>query len=154
MGMVIFYHLTQSSAETTARTVLDRALGQGWRIMIRGKDEAALRRLDERLWLMPEDSFVPHGLQGGSQDADQPVLLGMGAITNGAQALMLIDGAEADEGEVRSLERVWILFDGGNQEQLAKARGQWKRITDAGLAAQYWSEETGRWEKKAEKGAV
>ncbi|MCW8843703.1 MAG: DNA polymerase III subunit chi, partial [Rhodobacteraceae bacterium] len=32
-------------------------------------------------------------------------------------------------------------------------RGQWKSLTDAGCAAQYWSEESGRWEKKAEKAA-
>ncbi|MFN3845602.1 MAG: DNA polymerase III subunit chi, partial [Paracoccaceae bacterium] len=53
MGIVMFYHLTQSSAEQTARVLLTRALGQGWRIMIRGTDADALDRLDARLWLDP-----------------------------------------------------------------------------------------------------
>jgi len=30
------------------------------------------------------------------------------------------------------------------------ARGQWRSLTGAGCSAQYWSEDSGRWEKKAE----
>ena len=41
--------------------------------------------------------------------------------------------------------------DGNDPAALDIARGQWKALTDAGCAAQYWSEESGRWEKKAEK---
>lgn len=151
MGVVMFYQLSRSGAEQTVRTLLDRAMGQGWRIMIRSTDAAALNRLDERLWLHPEDGFLPHGREGSSADADQPVLLGMGAITNGAKGLMLLDQAEASETEARDLERVWVIFDGANEDQLISARRYWKHITDLGLAAQYWSEDSGRWEKRAEK---
>lgn len=150
MGMVMFYHLTQSSADQTARTVLGRALGQGWRIMVRGTDPAALDRLDAQLW-HPDDSFLPHAREGGPQDARQPVLLGLGAVPKDAHALMLVDGADVTKAEAEALERVWILFDGANPDQLAHARSQWKRLTAEGLAAQYWSEDSGRWEKKAEK---
>lgn len=152
MGMVMFYHLTRSGPEQTLRLLLDRALGQGWRIMIRSTDPAHLNRLDERLWLHPEDGFQPHGQQGGGSDSDQPVLLGQGPVTNGAQGIILLDGAEATADEVRGLERVWVIFDGGDPDRLAAARRYWKQVTDAGLTAQYWSEESGRWEKKAEKG--
>ena len=151
MGVVMFYQLSRSGAEQTVRTLLDRAMGQGWRIMIRSTDAAALNRLDERLWLQPEDGFLPHGREGGSSDADQPVLLGMGPITNDAKGLMLLDQAEASETEARDLERVWVIFDGANEDQLMSARRYWKHITDLGLAAQYWSEDSGRWEKRAEK---
>ncbi|WP_103334133.1 DNA polymerase III subunit chi [Pseudotabrizicola formosa] len=147
----MFYHLTQSSAEQTARVLLTRALAQGWRLMIRGTEMAALKRLDARLWEIPPESFVPHGMEGGAQDARQPVLLGTGPVTNGARGLLLIDGAEVDLDEAAGLERVWILFDADNPERLAQARGQWKALTAAGLPAQYWSEESGKWEKKAEK---
>jgi len=30
------------------------------------------------------------------------------------------------------------------------ARAQWRSLTGAGIAAEYWSEESGRWQKKAE----
>jgi DNA polymerase III subunit chi len=151
MGIVMFYQLVQSSAEQTARVLMSRAMGQGWRIMIRGTVPATLDRLDARLWMHPEDSFLPHGREGGPHDGRQPVLIGTGAVTNGAKGLILIDGAEVSEKEARSLERVWVLFDGSDAGRLSFARGQWKRLTDLGLTAQYWSEDSGKWEKKAEK---
>jgi DNA polymerase-3 subunit chi len=153
MGIVMFYHLTRSGAEQTLRLLLDRARGQGWRVMLRSADPAALIRLDTRLWQHPEDAFIPHGLEGGPHDADQPVLLGQGPAVNGARGLMLLDGAEASLEEARDMERVWVVFDGEDPSQLARARAFWKQVTGAGIAAQYWSEEGGRWQMKAEKAA-
>ncbi|WP_149142221.1 DNA polymerase III subunit chi [Gemmobacter caeruleus] len=150
---VLFYHITQSSVQDTARALLERALQAGWRVMLRGTDPDALDRLDQWLWLHPEDGFLPHGLAGGPQDADQPVLLGQGAIANGARALMLVDGADPLPGEAAGLERVWVLFDGQDEGAVNRARGLWKAVVAEGQAAQYWSEEGGRWAKKAESGA-
>lgn len=154
MATVMFYHLTRSGAEQTVRVLLDRALAQGWRVMIRATDPATLERLDARLWMHPEDGFLPHGMEGGPQDADQPVLLGRGAAVNGARGVILLEGAETTAQEIDRMDRIWILFDGNDPGQLAQARSEWKRLTDAGHAAQYWSEETGRWEKRAEKAAA
>lgn len=151
MGVVMFYHLTRSGVDETLGALLTRALGQGWRVMVRGTEAAALERLDAHLWQGPEDGFLPHGLQGGPHDADQPVLIGKGEIVNGAKGLFLIDGAEVTVAEASGLERVWLLFDGSDGAQLSAARVKWKALTDAGVPAQYWSEESGRWEKKVEK---
>ena len=154
MGTAMFYHLTRSTAEATVTSLLGRAVGMGWRIMIRGKDQARLDRLDAQLWINPESSFVPHGRAGGPDDAAQPVLLGDGPITNSATAMMLLDNAEVTLDEAQSLTRVWLIFDGEDQAALTAARVQWKTLTDAGIAAQYWSEETGKWQMKAEKQAA
>jgi len=54
--------------------------------------------------------------------------------------------------EISGLERAWILFDGHDDAAVQTARAQWKTLAEAGCAAQYWSEESGRWEKKAESG--
>jgi DNA polymerase III subunit chi len=154
MGMVMFFHLMQSAPADTLAINAPRALGQGWRVMVRGTDRAALEQLDAALWLKGGDeSFLPHGLDGGPQDADQPVLLGLDAPANGAKVLALVDGAEASDAEIAAMERVWVLFDGNDPDRLQAARGQWKAMTTAGHAAQYWSEESGRWEKKAESAA-
>ena len=152
MGVVMFYHLTRSGPEQALRPLMERALGQGWRIMIRTPSREQRARLDERLWLHPEQSFLPHGLEGSEYDRDQPVLIGEGDAKNGAKGVILLDGAETSVEEAGSMERVWILFDGEDPAQLSKARADWKRLTEAGLSAQYWSEESGKWEKKAEKG--
>lgn len=153
MGTAMFYHLTRSTAEDTVTSLLGRAVGMGWRVMIRGGDAARLDRLDTRLWTLPENSFLPHGRSGGANDAAQPVLLGDGAITNDATAIMVLDGADVTMTEAQTLTRVWLIFDGEDPAALAAARVQWKTLTDAGIAAQYWSEETGKWQMKAEKKA-
>lgn len=153
MGIAMFYHLTRSTPVETMTTILPRALQAGWRVMLRGGDAQALQALDLDLWQGAEDGFLPHGLAGGPHDADQPILLGTGAIGNAAQALMLVDGGDCDIAEAAALERVWVLFDGGSDPAVKQARGIWTKLTGAGMAAQYWSEETGRWEKKTEKAA-
>lgn len=151
MAQVLFYHITRSGVEDTARMLAERALANGWRVMLRGTDAGRLERLDEWLWLNPEEGFLPHGLAGGEFDAEQPLLLGTGPIANQAQALMLVDGAEPAGDEAAALERVWVLFDGQDSGAVNAARGLWKRVVAGGLPAQYWSEASGRWTKEAEK---
>lgn len=151
---VMFYHLTHKGLDETLTTILSRAMGQGWRVMIRSADPALTDHLDTRLWQDPEDSFLPHGIQGGPNDPDQPVLLGAGPITNAARALFLLAGAEAQQAEAATLDRIWLIFDGADPAAVGSARTQWTRMTGWGLAAQYWSDETGAWVKKTEKPAA
>jgi DNA polymerase-3 subunit chi len=155
MGTVMFYHLMQSAAADTLANIAPRALLQGWRVMVRGTDPEALVRIDAALWLKGgDDGFLPHGIEGGPHDADQPVLLGLGMPVNQARVLALVDGAGASDAEIAEMERVWVLFDGTDTARVQAARAQWKAMTAAGHPAQYWSEEGGRWEKKAESPTV
>ncbi|MES0861025.1 DNA polymerase III subunit chi [Ruegeria sp. SCPT10] len=151
MGVVYFYHLTQRPLEHTLPVLLDKARQAGWRIAVRGTDPARLDWLDEKLWLGPEDGFLPHGRAGGPHDGMQPILLTSDKQAgNEATCVMSVDGAEVVPDEVTALERVCILFDGNDDQAVQHARDQWKTLTQAGCSAQYWSEESGRWEKKAE----
>jgi DNA polymerase-3 subunit chi len=153
MGSAFFYHLTRSPMEATLPMLLTRSLEAGWHVVVRGVDKGRMDWLDQKLWTGPEDAFLPHGLAGGKHDAVQPVLLTTGPdVPNGAQCLMIIDGAEVDAGACEGLERLCVIFDGNDPSAVEAARGQWKALTGAGLAAQYWSEESGRWQKKAESG--
>jgi DNA polymerase III subunit chi len=155
MGTVMFYHLIRGTAAETLAVNAPRALALGWRVMIRGTDLAALNRLDADLWLAGgEEGFLPHGLAGGPQDENQPILLGTGGPVNSAKVLALIDGAGATDAEIAGMERVWILFDGQDPARVQAARVQWKAVTEAGHLAQYWSDESGKWEKKAESSAL
>ncbi len=151
MAAARFYHLTQRPLEATLPMLIEKSLAAGWRVAVRGTSEDRLRWLDERLWLEPEDGFLPHGLAGGPHDGDQPVLLTTAAPTNGAACLMAIDGAEITAPEAAALERVCILFDGHDARAVEHARAQWSTLTAAGVPAQYWSEESGRWTMKAER---
>ncbi len=151
MGAVYFYHLTRQPLEQTLPVLLDKARQAGWRIAVRGTDPARLDWLDEKLWLGPEEGFLPHGRAGGPHDADQPILLTTEfEAANEPSCVMAVDGASVEPSEVEAMERVCILFDGNDGEAVQHARGQWKTLTSAGCSAQFWSEESGRWEKKAE----
>ncbi len=151
MGAAFFYHLTRDPVDVTLAMLAGKSLGRGWKVAVRGTDLARMDWLDQKLWLGRDDAFLPHGLAGGAHDALQPVLLTTGSVANGADCLMSVDGAQVSAEEVSGMERVCILFDGHDPDAVHHARGQWKALTDAGCAAQYWSEESGRWEKKAEK---
>lgn len=152
MGAVYFYHLTRSPLEATLPLLLGKARQAGWRVAVRGVDPARMAWLDEKLWQGPEDGFLAHGVVGGDHDADQPILLTCAPqAANGPACVMCIDGADVGVDEVAALERVCILFDGNDAPAMQQAREQWKALTDAGCSAQYWSQESGRWEKKAER---
>ena len=151
MGKAMFYHLTQRPMEATLTMLLGKARQAGWRVVVRGCAPERMAWLDEKLWLGPEDGFLPHGLEGGPHDALQPVLLSAtSTCPDGVHCLMTIDGADVAANEVSDLDRVCVLFDGNDPEALQTARGQWKALKDAGAKAEYWSEESGTWEKKAE----
>ncbi len=150
----VFYHLTRRGLDDLVMSLLARAAGQGMKVFLRCPDKGLLDHLDAKLWLEPEDGFLPHGLQGGAQDAQQPVLMGQGEITNDAKGLMLLGGAMVSREEVAGLDRVWLLFDGADEAAVQAARGQWTLLTGWGMAAQYWADETGSWVKKVEKAAI
>ena len=150
MGTAMFYHLTRSGPEEVLALILPRAMAAGWRVMLRSPDAARRERLDARLWLEPEEGFLPHGVEGGPFDAEQPVLIGAGPALNGAQGVVLLDGAEPLAGE-EACERLWVLFDGNQEAAVQGARSLWTRLTGLGMAAQYWSEESGRWQMKTER---
>jgi DNA polymerase-3 subunit chi len=128
--------------------LLGKATEAGWRVLVRGNDPALLERMDQLLW---QDGFMPHGVAGGPHDADQPILFGAGVPATGFDCVMSIAGAEVTADEINAAERTCILFDGYDEAALNFARGQWKTLTDAGCSAQYWSQDSGRWEKKAER---
>lgn len=131
--------------------LLGKARSAGWKVVVRGTSQDRMAWLDEKLWLGSEEEFLPHGLAGGPHDALQPVLLSTQANRpNDATCVMSVDGADISSDEVQQLERVCVLFDGNAPEALDAARAQWKQLKDTGVQAEYWSEESGAWEKKAE----
>ncbi|MCA8878487.1 MAG: DNA polymerase III subunit chi [Rhodobacteraceae bacterium] len=150
MGVVRFYHMTRSPVEATLARLAQRAYEAGLRVEIRASDPARLDWLDQKLWLGDESGFLPHGQAGGPHDALQPVLLTASeTLAPDTQCLMAIDGAPVEAAEAARLDRTFVLFDGNDPPALDHARGQWRMLTGAGAEAEYWSEDSGRWERKA-----
>jgi len=70
-------------------------------------------------------------------------------LPNRPACLVALDGTPVAPAEVLALDRVLILFDGTDPDALATARGQWRALTAAGLPAEYWNREGGRWTCRA-----
>ena len=150
MGDVYFYHLTKSPIFTVINDLISKCMAKGWRIAIVGKQLKNLENLDIQLWESKDNIFIPHGLSNGINDDDQHVLLTINPIDyRTRQALIVIDDAEFIPSDFSHLERVCIIFDGNNSDSLAEARSKWALIAGNGIPAQYWSQATGTWEKKA-----
>ena len=148
MASALFYHLTRSGPGQLLPMLIGKSLQAGWRVELRGRDRARQAALDEALW--QGEGFLPHGLAGGPHDARQPALLTVEgqAAANAPRCLIALDGAEVSGEECGRLERACIVFDGNDPEALDRARAQWRALKAAGVAAEYWSDADGRWERK------
>ena len=153
MPEVLFYHLTQTPLERTLPDLLEKSLQRGWRVVVQSGDAARLEFLDNILWSYRDDAFLPHGVEGGDNDALQPIVLTQSAdVPNNADILMLVDGATLDVTKASEFDRVCLLFDGNDPAATDAARSDWKAVTTASLPAKYWAQDGGRWVQKAESG--
>lgn len=159
MGEVRFYHLTERPLEQVLPVMLEKCLERGWRVVVRGTDPDRIEALSVRLWTHGDASFLPHGTAADGQPARQPIWMccdpanSDGANSNAANTLFLIDNAGSDAAELAAMEMVAVLFDGLDEDALAKARAQWRMVSEAGLKAVYWAQNPdGAWVKRRESG--
>jgi DNA polymerase-3 subunit chi len=147
MTEIRFYHLTASPLERALPRLLERALAEGYRVLVRAGSEERVAALDAALWTYGEASFLPHGTAQGGNAERQPIFLTAGDdIPNAATMLALVDGAEdARLGEFR---RVCYLFDGNDESAVADARRRWREAKEAGHELTYWQQQgSGAWER-------
>jgi DNA polymerase-3 subunit chi len=142
-----FYHLERQPAQAVLPALLEKTLARGWRALIRTDSKERLEAIDAALWTYRDDSFLPHELEQDRHAERQPILLSLsGAPVNGAQLLILLDGAEENAPE--RYERVVRLFNGADEDEKAKARAEWSAAKAKGADVSYWRQEAdGRWVK-------
>ena len=145
---VWFYHLERTGLEQALPELLEKTLQRGWKALVRLREAERLAKLDAWLWSYRDDSFLAHGADDDAAAARHPILLTTGFENrNAADALFLVDGA--DPGELTGFARCVVLFDGGDEAQLAVARAQWSAIKATGVPVSYWKQQARGWEKQA-----
>ncbi len=154
MGEVWFYQLERTGLEETLPGLLEKVVEKGWRAVVRASSDARIDALDGRLWTYKDASFLAHGRAGRGHGEDQPIYLTTGTENpNGAQALIVVDGADVPElgdGEGGTYARTMILFSGKDQDALNEARAMWKDAKAKGFDVAYWEQgRSGGWEKRA-----
>ncbi|HEX8302234.1 DNA polymerase III subunit chi [Sphingomonas sp.] len=144
---VDFYHLTHTPLERVLPQIAEKVLESGRRLLVVAGDAEARGKLDQLLWSYRPESFLPHGLAPGPDDARQPVLIADTCeAANGARNIALADGVWRDE--ALAFDRAFHFFD---EDAIAEARAAWKALADRdGVERRYWKQdENGRWEKAA-----
>ncbi len=142
---VWFYHLERQGLDQVLPTLLERTLQKGWRALVRANSAERVEHLDGWLWSYRDDSFLPHAADPGGGLVDPVVLTLQTGNPNQAEALFLVDGAEA--GDLSGFQRCSVLFDGRDDAALQAARAQWRRFREAGVTAAYWRQGEKGWEK-------
>ena len=103
--------------------------------------------LDAALWLCAAPDWLPHGTASMGHADLQPVwITSADDAPNGAQFLFVLDGAGSDA--LERYERVFDLFDGGDEAAVAAARERWRTAKAAGHGLTYWQQGARGWEKK------
>jgi DNA polymerase-3 subunit chi len=148
MAEIGFYHLLAMPLERALPRLLERAISQGYRIVVRAGSSERVEHLNALLWTFDDASFLPHGAARDGNAASQPIWLTERAENpNGATMLVLVDGVEADD--LEGFARCADMFDGNDPAAVEAARQRWRRARDAGHTLTYWQQTPSGWEKKA-----
>ena len=141
-----FYQLAGTPPEQVIAILAEKVLENDGRLLIVAEDEAQLARLDRQLWDQGSQSFLPHGVAGGTDDARQPILLSTSPdAPNQARNMLIADGQWREA--ALTYDRSFYLFD---NETLEGARLAWKLLSGRdGVERRYWAREGGKWVKKA-----
>jgi DNA polymerase-3 subunit chi len=142
-----FYHLEQRRIDQALPPLLERALEEGRRVLVRASSDEMVAALNERLWTYDESSFLPHGAAGDGDPMTQPIFL-TSELENPNSATMLVKLSGAEGEAEDAFDLVVLLFDGRDEAALADARGEWRRLKDQGRTISYWREsDEGGWER-------
>jgi len=148
MADIGFYHLLTTPLERALPRLLERARGQGHRIVVRAASSERVEHLNALLWTYDEAGFLPHGSARDGNPAEQPIWLSDRPDNpNGATILFLVYGVEADD--LEDFARCIDMFDGNDLAAVEAARGRWRKAQAAGHALTYWQQTPAGWEKKA-----
>ena len=149
MTEILFYHLERARLENILPDLLQKTLHNKWRAVLRIGSKEKLEALDDLLWRYNDESFLPHGRSGDA--GDHPIWLTDGDdLPDSRDILFVVEGAAFSLSEIEKLTRCVLIFDGGDSDQLEKARTIWKKIKDSKHDATYWRQNSnGRWEKAA-----
>ena len=147
MKEVRFHHLERRRVDEALPGLLERALEEGRRVVVRASSEEMVAALNERLWTYDDASFLPHGAAGDGDPITQPIFLTT-EVENPNAATMLIRLSSVEAGRADdAFDLVILLFDGRDEAARAHARSEWRRLKDEGRALSYWREsDEGGWE--------
>ncbi len=147
---VRFYHLQRQPLEAALPRLLEKVLQAGLKAVVRLPDSVAVEEMDKTLWTYDPESFLPHGAPDSGHAARQPIYLTAGEETpNAPDVIVLVNGAPAPA-DLTPFKRCLYMFDGQNDDIVARARKDWLAFREKAPVVSYWQQKPGGgWEQKA-----
>ena len=106
---IAFYHLSKWSLELGIAKILERALSQNLKMVVRAASDEHLTVLNAALWTYDQGSFLPHGTANEENPEQQPIYLTPGLeVPNNATVLILTEKIEAED--LSDFERFIDIF--------------------------------------------
>ncbi len=119
-----FYKLNSQNRTRINRfccQLADKVVKMGHPVFVKTKDETESRLLDDIMWTFSDSSFVPHAIQGDTENVDAPVIIGHSAPTS--KAYLLINLSDEFPENTLNYERVAeIISDAPENLQKGRAR--------------------------------
>ena len=150
MPQVDFYHLTRSELPDALIMLIEKSRQAGRKALVHCPRPAA-EAIDDDLWTREPDTWLPHGLDDGDGAAHAVAWIISEGTANpiAAEFLFLLHGAERED--MAGFERVFNLFDGRSEAQVAQARNQWQAWRGMeGVEMRYFAQDdNGKWQQRA-----
>jgi DNA polymerase-3 subunit chi len=127
--------------------LLERALKDGYRVLVMAGSAERVEHLNQLLWTYDEASFLPHGSARDGNAERQPIFLAASdGNPNHATMLVLVDGAQG--AALDAYSRVCDMFDGNDETAVEDARRRWREAKAAGHNLTYWEQTGAGWVKR------
>jgi DNA polymerase III subunit chi len=146
---VWFYHLESKTADQELPGLLQRGLDRKLRMAVITVDAERVKALSLKLWGQDELSFLPHGFAGEPFGQQQLIYLCADDLpANNATFRFYLDGTGPQS--LQNIERASLLFNGGDDAAVQKARDLWRQAKTENVVVRYWKQdEEGRWRDQA-----
>ena len=130
---ITFYVLANPDPDkrlAAACGIIEKAYQQKRHVYVHTRDQTEANQLDELLWTLRADSFIPHNLVGEGPTPPPPVRIGWQQIPREAGDLLVNLRAEALP-DVRRFRRI-VEIVGGDESLREAARQRWRQYKQQG----------------------
>ena len=120
---IAFYHLSKWSLALGLAKILERALSQNLKMVVRAASDEHLTVLNTALWTYDQGSFLPHGSTKEKNPEQHPIYLTTGLeVPNKATVLILTENIDAED--ISRFERCIDIFE-EDRTAILRARDRW-----------------------------
>ena len=144
-----FYHLQKTDLEKAIHQLLVKIHGMEKRAHVLSPSQKRIQSLDQALWTLGGEIFLPHGTPTDGRPQDHPIWLSTEPKNeNQSQVLILCDQAKVDTYDKYQI--YCEIFDGHNNDEVQQARQKWKEFKSQNVNLSYWQQDnSGKWNKTA-----